>query len=135
MSERLVQASPREGDAPVEVVAYDDSWPSRFEAERLLLETVLAPWLAGSIEHIGSTAVPLLPAKPVIDIMAPVHTLEGSRAQSRQQRAPDTCTTHTRQKSCIGSASRSAHSIYAVNGGWYAFCMQLQLADGTASLT
>ena len=80
MSERLVQASPREGDAPVEVVAYDDSWPSRFESERLLLEAVLAPWLAGSIEHIGSTAVPLLPAKPVIDIMAPVHTLEGSRA-------------------------------------------------------
>jgi GrpB-like predicted nucleotidyltransferase (UPF0157 family) len=37
-------------------------------------------WLAGSIAHIGSTAVPLLPAKPVIDIMAPVHTLEGSRA-------------------------------------------------------
>jgi GrpB-like predicted nucleotidyltransferase (UPF0157 family) len=67
-------------DAPIGVVAYDDSWPSRFEAERSLLENVLAPWLAGSIEHIGSTAVPLLPAKPVIDIMAPVHTLEASRA-------------------------------------------------------
>jgi GrpB-like predicted nucleotidyltransferase (UPF0157 family) len=80
MSEPLVQASSREGNAPVEVVAYDDSWPSRFEAERLLLEAFLAPWLAGSIEHIGSTAVPLLPAKPVIDIMAPVHRLDGSRA-------------------------------------------------------
>jgi GrpB-like predicted nucleotidyltransferase (UPF0157 family) len=80
MSEPPVQASPREGDAAVEVVAYDDSWPSRFEAERSLLEAVLAPWLAGSIEHIGSTAVPLLPAKSVIDIMAPVHTLEASRA-------------------------------------------------------
>jgi GrpB-like predicted nucleotidyltransferase (UPF0157 family) len=80
MSEPPVQASLSEGDATVEVVAYDDSWPSRFEAERSLLEAVLAPWLAGSIEHIGSTAVPLLPAKPVIDIMAPVHTLEASRA-------------------------------------------------------
>ena len=38
------------------------------------MKAVLAPWLAESIEHIGSTAVPLLPAKPVIDIMAPVHT-------------------------------------------------------------
>ncbi len=79
LSEPPAQTPPREGDAPVEVVPYDDSWPARFRAERLLLEKVLAPWLAGSIEHIGSTAVPLLPAKPVIDIMAPVRTLEGSR--------------------------------------------------------
>jgi GrpB-like predicted nucleotidyltransferase (UPF0157 family) len=128
-SERLVQASPREGDAPVEVVAYDDSWPSRFESERLLLKAVLAPWLAGSIEHIGSTAVPLLPAKPVIDIMAPVHTLDEDHArQSRQQRAPDTFTTHTRQKPCIGSASHRAHSIYAAVMGLYAFYMQFRLA-------
>jgi GrpB-like predicted nucleotidyltransferase (UPF0157 family) len=77
--EQSVQASGDESDAPVEVVAYDDCWPSKFEAERSLLEAVLAPWLAGSIEHIGSTAVPLLPAKPVIDIMVPVKTLEASR--------------------------------------------------------
>jgi GrpB-like predicted nucleotidyltransferase (UPF0157 family) len=84
----MVQSSTGDGnigwspsvDAPIGVVAYDDSWPPRFEAERSLLEKVLAPWLAGSIEHIGSTAVPLLSAKPVIDIMAPVHTLEASRA-------------------------------------------------------
>jgi GrpB-like predicted nucleotidyltransferase (UPF0157 family) len=66
-------------DAPVELVGYQPSWPSLFEAERLLLEAVLGPWLAGGIEHIGSTAVPLLLAKPVIDIMAPVHGLEASR--------------------------------------------------------
>ncbi len=66
-------------EAPVEVVSYDASWPAKFEAERLLLEVVLGPWLGGPIEHIGSTAVPLLAAKPVIDIMAAVHTLEASR--------------------------------------------------------
>jgi GrpB-like predicted nucleotidyltransferase (UPF0157 family) len=66
-------------DAPVELVGYQPSWPSMFEAERLLLEAVLGPWLAGDIEHIGSTAVPLLLAKPVIDIMAPVRSLEASR--------------------------------------------------------
>jgi len=64
--------------APVEVFAYDPSWPAKFELERVHLENVLAPWLAGGIEHIGSTAVPMLAAKPVIDIMAPVHTLKAS---------------------------------------------------------
>ena len=64
---------------PIEIVPYDPSWPALFEAERLLLEAVLAPWLAGPIEHVGSTAVAGLAAKPVIDIMAPVVTLESSR--------------------------------------------------------
>jgi GrpB-like predicted nucleotidyltransferase (UPF0157 family) len=64
--------------APVEVLAYDISRPSKFELERVCLENVLAPWLAGGIEHIGSTAVPMLSAKPVIDIMAPVHALKAS---------------------------------------------------------
>jgi GrpB-like predicted nucleotidyltransferase (UPF0157 family) len=36
--------------------------------------------LGGPIEHVGSTAIPGMPAKPVIDIMAAVSTLEASRA-------------------------------------------------------
>ncbi len=56
-------------DAPVEIVAYDPSWPERFARERALLAEVLAPWLSGGVEHVGSTAVPRLGAKPVIDIM------------------------------------------------------------------
>ena len=66
-------------DAPVEIVAYDAAWPRRFEEEVRLLRDVLGPWLSGSIEHIGSTAVPGLAAKPVIDIMAAVHSLDASR--------------------------------------------------------
>ena len=69
-----------EAQAPIELIGYDDGWPAKFEAERTLLETALAPWLAGRIEHIGSTAVPGLVAKPVIDIMAPVQSLDASRA-------------------------------------------------------
>ena len=63
----------------VRIAEYDPSWPSRFEAERDLLSPVLAPWQAGPIEHIGSTAVRGLAAKPVIDIMAAVASLDASR--------------------------------------------------------
>jgi GrpB-like predicted nucleotidyltransferase (UPF0157 family) len=66
-------------DAPVEIVPYDPVWVVRFEQEAALLAAALAPWLAGSVEHIGSTAVPGLAAKPVIDIMAGVDTLDASR--------------------------------------------------------
>src|SRR5690606_35461109 len=48
------------------------------EAERVQLEAALAPWLRGPLDHIGSTAVPGLLAKPIIDIMAPVRDLPSS---------------------------------------------------------
>ena len=68
-------------DALVHIAAYDQDWPNRFEAERQRLVDAIGQWLvAGSIEHIGSTAIPGLDAKPVIDIMAGVESLDGSRA-------------------------------------------------------
>lgn len=67
-------------DARVVIEPYSADWPAKFEAERQLLEQVLAPWLCGGIEHIGSTAVPGLAAKPVIDIMAPVRSLADASA-------------------------------------------------------
>lgn len=68
------------GDAPIELVDYRPAWPALFDTERRLLQETLAPWLAGPVEHIGSTAVPGLPAKPIVDIMAPVRSLAGSTA-------------------------------------------------------
>lgn len=66
-------------DAAVEVVDYDPSWPAQFQAEAEILRRALARWLLGPVEHIGSTAVPGLCAKPVLDIMAAVATLDSSR--------------------------------------------------------
>ena len=63
-------------DAPIELETYNSQWPSLFEQEAASLTELLNPWLVGSIEHVGSTAVPGLPAKPVIDIMAPVLSLQ-----------------------------------------------------------
>jgi len=69
-----------EVDAPIRLVDHDPRWARLFNVERAALQVVLAPWLKGPIEHIGSTAVPGLPAKPIIDIMAGVGTLEESRS-------------------------------------------------------
>lgn len=59
---------------------YDAGWPVRFEAERRRVAPLLAPWLDGDVEHVGSTAVPGLAAKPVVDMMAPVRDHAEARA-------------------------------------------------------
>ena len=59
---------------------YDLSWPARFEAERSALAEAIGEWIAGGIHHVGSTAVPGLEAKPIIDILAGVRDLDESRA-------------------------------------------------------
>jgi GrpB-like predicted nucleotidyltransferase (UPF0157 family) len=66
-------------EAAVEIVPYDPRWPGLFDQEQRTLFRTIEPWLAGPIEHIGSTAVTGLAAKPVIDIMAAVTSLEASR--------------------------------------------------------
>jgi GrpB-like predicted nucleotidyltransferase (UPF0157 family) len=66
------------GEEPVTLVPWDATWPVQFEQERRRLEATLRPWLTGPIEHIGSTAIAGIAAKPVIDIMAGVDTLDGS---------------------------------------------------------
>jgi GrpB-like predicted nucleotidyltransferase (UPF0157 family) len=64
--------------AAVHVVPYDANWTAQFETEKALLERVLEPWRDGPIEHIGSTSVYGLCAKPIIDIMAGVTSLAAS---------------------------------------------------------
>lgn len=66
-------------DQPIEIVEYDPSWPSKFELEKELLESLIGSFVYGSIEHVGSTSISGLAAKPVIDIMVGVESLESSR--------------------------------------------------------
>lgn len=55
----------------VELVDYDPSWPDRFASWRARLEDALGA-VASRIEHIGSTSVPGLCAKPIVDVMVSV---------------------------------------------------------------
>ena len=63
------------GGDRIRVVSYDPRWSSLFEAEAVRLRDALGD-VAVRIEHIGSTAVPGLAAKPVIDIQISVSALE-----------------------------------------------------------
>lgn len=55
----------------VELAEYDPAWPAQFEAEKARVVAALGPTLA-TIEHVGSTSVPGLAAKPLIDIVLAV---------------------------------------------------------------
>ncbi|MFL6700152.1 MAG: GrpB family protein [Vitreoscilla sp.] len=63
----------------VSLRTHDPAWAQDFEKERDRLQA-LVPGAFDAIEHIGSTAVPGLLAKPIIDIMAAVDSLDGVNA-------------------------------------------------------
>lgn len=57
--------------AQIVLAEYDTGWPQRFERERKRILTAL--WaVAIRVEHIGSTAVPGLAAKPIVDVLVTV---------------------------------------------------------------
>ena len=64
----------------IEVTAYDPAWQGHFAEQQTRLTTILKPWLAGEVEHIGSTSVPGLRSKPIVDLLAPVRSLETARS-------------------------------------------------------
>ncbi|HET8907577.1 MAG TPA: GrpB family protein [Ktedonobacterales bacterium] len=61
--------------ATVVLADYDPHWPERYEYEKRRIAHALGNRVV-AIEHIGSTAVPGLGAKPIIDIMVAVRSLE-----------------------------------------------------------
>ena len=61
------------------MVAYDSRWPEVFEQERLHLLSCLPSDLIRRIEHFGSTAIPGISAKPIVDILVEVVSLDETR--------------------------------------------------------
>lgn len=92
----------------ITVVAYDPRWPEMFTAESQLLQQVLPGGIAKAIHHIGSTSVPGLAAKPVIDILLEVPNLAEL----------DACNTQMQQAGYIARGENGiAGRRYFVKGG------------------
>lgn len=104
-------------DATVEIVEHDQAWSARFVAER----ERLAPLLGGAeIHHIGSTAVPGLAAKPVIDLTAVVEGVDAPVAALVQRGGhafPEAfnATLDRRRWLCRPNAAHRTHHLHLVS--------------------
>lgn len=108
----------------IKIVEYDVRWPGLFEEQRQRVERILQPWLTRSIEHIGSTAVPGLPAKAIIDMAAEVRDPEacaeafGSLASLDWVTAPEPDDREARKWSlCFPTIERRSHHLHIFEEG------------------
>ena len=69
---------PAWADEPVQVVPFDATLSIEGDRLRREVDALLTPWLAAPVEHVGSTAIPGLPGKPTVDLMAPVRDLDAA---------------------------------------------------------
>jgi GrpB-like predicted nucleotidyltransferase (UPF0157 family) len=77
--EPLEQPIARVVAEPVELAPYDPRWPAMFRQEREHLVASLPAETIRRIEHFGSTAIPGMTARPVIDILVEVGDLEEAK--------------------------------------------------------
>ncbi|MGZ9583757.1 GrpB family protein [Paenibacillus marinisediminis] len=61
---------------PVEIKMPDSSWIEKGAHEVDTLRELLSPFGISEVEHIGSTSIPNLPAKPIIDMMAKINSFD-----------------------------------------------------------
>jgi GrpB-like predicted nucleotidyltransferase (UPF0157 family) len=79
--ETLAQRIERVLRDEISIVPYDPNWPRMFAEERIHLLGCLPREMIGRIEHFGSTAVPGLAAKPIVDMLVEVRSLEETRSR------------------------------------------------------
>ena len=65
----------------VGIVSYDPRWPDLFRREAEHLRSCIPAALIRRIEHFGSTAVPGLAAKPIVDMLVQVTSLRAARTE------------------------------------------------------
>ncbi len=119
---------------PIRMYPYDPDWAPSFERERLRLTPILQPFLVQPLEHIGSTSVPGLVAKPIVDMLAVVKDISPMIAEEESLRqigwllAPEPGDDIERRLSfCTPSRELRTHHLHIVEEefsgwrGWLAF--------------
>lgn len=110
------------------IVDHSPQWARSFESARSLVEPLLAEHLVRPVEHIGSTSVPGLPAKPIIDMLAVVSSYEAvasslpALADVGWVAAPEPGDIEQRRWSwCAPSVARRTYHLHVVeesSDGW-----------------
>ena len=77
--ETLAERIDRVRQEPVSLVPSNPAWRRMFEEEKRHLLNCLPPELIRRVEHFGSTAIPKLAAKPIVDILVEVTSLEETK--------------------------------------------------------
>jgi GrpB-like predicted nucleotidyltransferase (UPF0157 family) len=117
---------------PIVIVPYDPDWPASFAGQRAVVETALEAALVRPVDHIGSTAVPGLPAKPIIDMLAVTSNVDefpqGALEPYGWIHAPESDDVEQRRLSyCLPSVEERTHHLHVVEEsfaswpGWVAF--------------
>lgn len=91
----------------VKVRPPDPAWQESAEREREELEVSLALWLVASVEHVGSTAVPGLAAKPILELQAAVADLDAAPLIAEHWLRTAGTTSPQNSTSGLGGASSS----------------------------
>jgi hypothetical protein len=124
----IIPDSERNEADPIELVQYDPEWPLRFEAKRQRLSKVLRPRPI-RIDHVGSTAIPGLAAKPVVDIQISVEDIRNESAYvpsiesiGVQFRSRDNEHRYFRRPPASYAMSMSMSATQARNGREGTFC-------------
>lgn len=123
----------------ITITEYDANWPALFEEQRRPVQAALSPYLTRPIEHMGSTAVPGLPAKPIIDMLAVITdqaavTFDALSATGWLP-APEPGDAHARKHSwCYPTTEHRTHHLHIVEQSstawptWLAFRDHLRSA-------
>jgi GrpB-like predicted nucleotidyltransferase (UPF0157 family) len=118
---------------PIQLVPPDPGWPAQFELERAALEEAIGEWACGGIHHIGSTSVPDLEAKPIIDILVGVNDLATARACFGPLAELDYLYAPYLPEEmhwfCKPDPARRTHHLHLVPAGSQRYCDELDFRD------
>ncbi len=120
-------------DEKVSIVSYDPNWVEKFEQEKELIQRTIGEFITGGIHHVGSTAIPGLSAKPIIDIMVGVDSLKNTKPCIEQLEKIQYCYYPYRPEImhwfCKPSPEHRTHHLYLIEKDNSEFKARLAFRD------